>query len=98
MDYSTAKAGLTTFLSGLRNRINNQGVTVITVKPGYVLTKMTEHLKLPKLLTTNPMKAADQIYAAYKFKRDIIYITPIWKNIMKLIRLIPENIFKNLKL
>ncbi len=96
--YGSAKAGLTTFLSGLRNRINNQGVTVITVKPGYVLTKMTEHLNLPKLLTTNPMKAADQIYAAYKFKRDIIYITPIWKNIMKLIRLIPENIFKNLKL
>ena len=96
--YGSAKAGLTTFLSGLRNRINHQGVNVITVKPGYVLTKMTEHLNLPTLLTTNPMKAADQIYAAYKFKRNIIYITPIWKHIMKLIRLVPENVFKNIKL
>ena len=96
--YGSAKAGLTTFLSGLRNRINHYGVNVITVKPGYVLTKMTEELNLPKLLTTNPMKAADQIYTAYKCKRNIIYITPIWKHIMKIIRLVPESIFKKMKL
>ena len=96
--YGSAKAGLTTFLSGLRNRINHDGVNVITVKPGYVLTKMTEDLNLPELLTTNPSKAADQIYTAYKCKRNIIYVTPIWKHIMRMIKLIPENIFKKMKL
>jgi len=96
--YGSAKAGLTTFLSGLRNRINHNGVNVITVKPGYVLTKMTEDLNLPELLTTNPSKAADQIYTAYKCKRNIIYVTPIWEHIMRIIKLIPENIFKKMKL
>ena len=59
---------------------------------------MTEDLNLPELLTTNPSKAADQIYTAYKCKRNIIYVTPIWEHIMRIIKLIPENIFKKMKL
>ena len=96
--YGSAKAGLTAFLSGLRNRLSPFNIDVITVKPGYVLTKMTSDLNLSKSLTTIPKKVAEQIYYAYKNKKNIVYIKPIWKYIMRIIQLIPEPLFKRIKL
>ena len=96
--YGSAKAGLSAYLSGLRNSVHNNGINVITVKPGYVRTKMTSNQKLPKLLTTSPERVADSIFFAYKFKRKLIYIAPIWKYIMITIRLLPEWFFIRLKL
>lgn len=96
--YGSAKAGLSAYLSGLRNRLYKKGVNVITVKPGFVLTKMTSNLNLNILLTTNPTKVSRDIYKAYQKKKDIIYVTKIWSFIMIFIRLIPEKIFKKLSL
>tara|TARA_Y100000991_G_C21945211_1_gene337153 strand:- start:654 stop:1391 length:738 start_codon:yes stop_codon:yes gene_type:complete len=95
--YGSSKAGFTTYLSGLRNKLYNSNVNVITIKPGYVRTKMTSHLKLPSMLTTDPKTVANYIYSAYKKKKNIVYITNIWKYIMKLIKILPEGIFKKLK-
>ena len=58
---------------------------------------MTSHLKLPSMLTTDPKTVANYIYSAYKKKKNIVYITNIWKYIMKLIKILPEGIFKKLK-
>jgi len=71
--YGSAKAGFTTYLSGLRNRLYTSGVHVLTVKPGYVTTRMTENMNLPKLLTTTPEKVAKSISKAIK-KRKIRYM------------------------
>ncbi len=95
--YGSAKAGFNAFLSGLRNRLFPYGVDVITVKPGYVRTKMTLGLKLPKALTTNPKNVSHFIYKAYKKKNNVVYVLPIWKFIMLLINLIPESIYKKIK-
>jgi len=96
--YGSAKAGLSAFLSGLRNRLYPFNVEVITVKPGYVSTKMTSNLKLPKALTTEPKHVANNIYFAYKYKKNVIYITKMWEFIILIIKIIPENIFKKMKL
>ncbi len=96
--YGSAKAGLSTFLSGLRNRLYPFGVDVITIKPGYVRTKMTSELQLPQYLTTNPNYVADCIFKAYRNKKGILYITRIWFYIMKIIQIIPECLFKRMKL
>ena len=96
--YGSSKAGVSSFLSGLRNRLYPFGIEVITVNPGFVRTKMTSHLNLPKKLTSNPQKVANSIYYAYKSKKNIIYVKPIWKYIMQFIKLIPESLFKKMKL
>ena len=49
------------------------------------------------MLTTDPKTVANFIYSAYKKKKNIVYITNIWKYIMKLIIILPEGIFKKLK-
>lgn len=96
--YGSAKAGFTAYLSGLRNRMQKFGVSVITVKPGFINTRMTEGLKLPKPITAEPEHLGKAIFNAVQKKKDVIYILPIWRLIMLIIRNIPEGIFKKLKL
>lgn len=96
--YGSAKAGLTSYLSGLRNRLQFSGVHVMTVKPGFLQTKMTEDLDLPRLLILSPEGAARRIIKGIEMKKNVIYIKPIWRVIMILIRSVPETIFKRMKL
>ncbi len=96
--YGAAKAGLTAFLSGLRNRLSKAGVSVITVKPGFVRTRMTEGMALPGLLTADPDEVARAVLAAQAKGRDVIYVRPVWRLIMLIIRLLPETVFKRTKL
>ena len=56
--YGSAKAAFSTYLSGLRNKLYGYNVKVMTVKPGYVYTKMTKGLNLPSLLTAYPNEVA----------------------------------------
>jgi decaprenylphospho-beta-D-erythro-pentofuranosid-2-ulose 2-reductase len=97
--YGSAKAGFTAFLSGLRNRLAKRGVHVLTVNPGYVRTRMTEGMALPKLLTADPAAVGRAIYQAAELKkRDVIYALPIWRWVMLVIRCIPERVFKRLRI
>ena len=96
--YGSAKAGLSTFLSGLRNRLAAKGVHVITVKPGFVATSMTDGLNLPPQLTATSEQVAADIVAAVNKKRNIVYTLWFWRWIMWIIKHIPEGIFKKLKL
>jgi short-subunit dehydrogenase len=96
--YGSAKAGLTAFLSGLRNRLARKGVSVMTVKPGFIATKMTDGMNLPPWLTAQPDEVAAAIYRAHRSGRDILYVRPIWRPIMAVIRYIPEVLFKRLSI
>lgn len=96
--YGSAKAGFTAYLSGLRNRLYKKGAHVLTVKPGFVRTKMTEGLNLPKPLTADPEQVAASVYKAYRSKKDVLYVLPVWNVIMKNIKMIPEGVFKRMKL
>lgn len=96
--YGSAKAGFTAYLSGLRNKLYEKGVHVVTILPGFVYTKMTEHLNLPKLLTAQPADVAKSIYDAVQKKKNIVYVKWFWRWIMCIIKLIPESFFKRKKL
>lgn len=96
--YGSSKAGFTAYLSGLRNYLFQFGVHVLTVQPGFVKTKMTEGLPLPKPVTAMPEQVATDIYNAYKKKKNVIYTLWMWRWIMLIIKTIPEGIFKRLKL
>jgi len=96
--YGSAKAGFSTYLSGLRNALISHGVRVITVKPGFINTSMTENLKLPPLLTAQPDEVALAIYKSIQSGKDILYVRFFWRTIMWIIRNIPEKIFKKLSL
>ena len=96
--YGSAKAAFTAYLSGLRNRLFHDGVHVLTVLPGFVNTKMTENLKLPKPLTAQPDEVANAVYNAVNKKSNIIYVKWFWRWIMLIITSVPESMFKKRKL
>ena len=94
--YGAAKAGLTTFLSGLRQRLATKGVGVLTVLPGFVATKMTQHLQRTPLFASSEV-VAKNIVKAMEANRNIIYTPWFWYGIMMVIRNIPEGVFKRVR-
>lgn len=96
--YGASKAGFSAYLSGLRNRLHESGVQVLTVKPGFVRTKMTAHLDLPAKLTVKPEEVAKDIFEAQQKGKDVLYTKSIWRWIMMIIKLIPEWKFKGMEI
>jgi NAD(P)-dependent dehydrogenase (short-subunit alcohol dehydrogenase family) len=97
--YGAAKAGFHAYLSGLRNRLARAGVRVVTVKPGFVRTRMTAGMALPPLFTAEPGEVARAILTAVESGRgDVIYVRRIWRPAMAVIRALPEALFKRLRL
>lgn len=97
--YGSSKAAFSTYLAGLRHRLYATDIHVITVKPGFVSTKMTAHLDLPKKLTAQPEEIASRLYkATQKNKSGTIYIKPVWRAIMLIVVLLPSFIFNKTKM
>jgi decaprenylphospho-beta-D-erythro-pentofuranosid-2-ulose 2-reductase len=96
--YGSAKAGFTAYLSGLRNQLSQFNVHVITVKPGFIKSKMTANITTPKILTASSRTVAQAIVKAVTKRKDVVYSLWIWRWIMMAIKLIPESVFKKLKL
>jgi short-subunit dehydrogenase len=96
--YGSAKSAFTAYLSGLRNKMYHSGVHVMTVLPGFVYTKMTEHLSLPKILTAKPEEVADAVYSGAKKNKNIIYVKWFWRYIMMAVTSVPETMFKKKKM
>lgn len=90
--YGAAKGGLSLFLQGLRSRLAPCGVNVLTIKPGFVDTPMTSHLK-KGVLFSSPDVIADGIYKAILNKKGVVYLPVYWKWIMAVVKWIPESFF-----
>ena len=95
--YGSSKAGLTAFLAGLRNRVDREGVTVLTIKPGPVKTAMTAGMKGNSKFA-DVDSVAQSIVKAVDKRRDTLYVPFQWAAIMFVIRSIPERLFKKMNL
>jgi short-subunit dehydrogenase len=94
---NTSKAGLTTYLEALRNRLSRHGVNVITIKPGMVKTEMLTLPNAPRpVLAITPEQAADGIWNAIRTRKQTVYISGIWRWVMLVIRHIPSVIFRRM--
>ena len=96
--YGSAKAGFSAFLSGLRARLWNSGVRVLTVKPGYVATGMVAGRHLPSCIVASPELVARDILRAVRTGRDVLYTPGWWRPLLALYRALPECVAKRLKL
>lgn len=95
--YGSAKAGLSAYLEGLRNRLHHAGVPVTTIKPGFLDTKMT--WGQPGLfLVASPESAARAIVRAIDKKKNVAYVPWFWRYIMLIIRHVPEWQFKKMRM
>ena len=95
--YGASKGALNVFLEGLRNRIDRDGVQVLTIKPGFVATPMTAHVA-HNALFASPDQIARGILKAVDRRRDVAYLPWFWYWIMLLVRAIPNRFFKKMNL
>ena len=97
--YGASKAGLTAYLDGLRNHLLPHGVHVLTIKPGPVDTPMLQASgQSPSRLTASPERVARDIDRAIRRGKNQVYSPWYWSWIMRIIRSIPEPLFKRMKL
>ena len=95
--YGSAKAGLNTYLQGLRSRFHDRAVGITTVKAGFLDTAMS--YGMPGLfLVASPEACAAACLKAAGRRRDVLYFPAFWFLIMTIIKLIPEKIFKKINI
>lgn len=95
--YGSSKALVTAFLSGLRQRLFEAGVSVITIKPGFVDSPMTAAFR-KGALWVKPEQVAKGIVRSIDRRSAVVYLPWFWRPIMFIIRAIPEAVFRRLKL
>ena len=86
---------VTTFASGLRQRLDKFNVKVITIKLGLVDTPMTSRFK-KGLLWSKPQYVAKKIVQSIDNNKDEVYLPKLWYFVFFLIKSIPSSIFKKL--
>jgi decaprenylphospho-beta-D-erythro-pentofuranosid-2-ulose 2-reductase len=96
--YGSAKAALSAFCEGLNARLFKAGAHVVTIKPGFVATPMTQGLPLPGPLVATADKVAGDITRAIEKKKDVLYTPWFWSLIMLIIRSVPKFLFKRASL
>ena len=95
--YGAAKAAVTAFTSGLRQRLYPQGVRVVTVKPGFIATPMTAAFK-KGVLWASPEAVARSIVHAIDRGAPVVYTPWFWRPIMWIVASVPEFIFRRLRI
>ena len=95
--YGSAKAALTTFLSGCRNYYSNKNIFIMTVLPGFINNNQTKTGKVESLLKITPTDLANKIFKSHLRKKEVIYSSFIWAIIMSIIKFMPNKIFNKIK-
>jgi short-subunit dehydrogenase len=95
--YNTSKAGLTTYMEALRNRVARYGVSVTTIIPGFVDTDLLVHAK-KTMWVISPESAAKQIWKAIRRRKQTVYIPKRWRYVMLIIKYMPSFIFRRLSI
>jgi decaprenylphospho-beta-D-erythro-pentofuranosid-2-ulose 2-reductase len=97
--YNATKAALNSYLESLRNRLARRGVTVVTVKLGYVRTPLIEGVRTPVYLPAISAEvAAEGILSAAEMRTRVAYVPGWWKYFMLLIKSIPSPLLERLKI
>jgi decaprenylphospho-beta-D-erythro-pentofuranosid-2-ulose 2-reductase len=93
--YGSSKAGLDAFAQGLRDSLVGSGVDVMVVRPGFVKTRMTSHLR-PQPLAADPEDVAEAIVNGIRKRATTVWVPPVMRWVMLVLRLVPRPLFRRL--
>jgi short-subunit dehydrogenase len=96
--YGAAKGGLSRFLEGMRHRLAPAGVRVVDIRPGFVDTPMTAHIRKGGPLWARAENVARDIRRALDKQGGTLYTPWYWAHVMRLVRNVPAPIFHKSKL
>lgn len=96
--YGAAKAGLDALAQGFADATAQTGVRVLVVRPGFVLTRMTEGLRRQPFATTADAVAEATVAALRGGKAHTIWVPGKLRYIFALLRHLPRPVFRRLPL
>ncbi|MCA9529680.1 MAG: SDR family NAD(P)-dependent oxidoreductase [Myxococcales bacterium] len=94
--YGASKAGLSRYLEGLDHRYRGRGLRVVTVKPGFVRTDMTEGLDAPPF-AGEPGPVAARVLRAIDRGAPVVYAPAPWAAVMAVIRRLPRAVMRRVR-
>jgi short-subunit dehydrogenase len=93
--YNATKAGFDTYLEALRNRLSQHGVSITTIRPGLVDTRLLENAART-FWVVSPARAAQQIFKAIKRRKQVVYVPGRWRVVALMVTHMPSVIFRRL--
>lgn len=91
--YGSSKAGADAFAQGLSDRLQGSGVSLLIVRPGFVASKMTAHLK-PAPFATTPGAVAVATAKGLKGGKRIIWVPGLLRVVFSVFRHLPLPIWR----
>jgi decaprenylphospho-beta-D-erythro-pentofuranosid-2-ulose 2-reductase len=93
--YGSAKAGMDAFFQGLDHALAGSGARVMIVRPGFVRTRMTEGLR-PAPFATTAEEVARQTVRGLEVQAAVVWVPPVLRSVMGLMRLLPRPVFRRI--
>ncbi len=93
--YGSAKAGLDGFASGLTDALHGSGVSLLLVRPGFVIGSMTEGMK-PAPFSSTPGEVADATVRALARGKARVWIPGILSPINIVMNLLPAWLWRKM--
>lgn len=93
--YGSSKAGLDGFAQGLSDALHGTGASVLIVRPGFVVGRMTAGLD-PAPFATTPDEVAEAVVRGLARRRRIVWVPGILRPLFIALRHLPTPIWRRL--
>lgn len=93
--YGSAKAGLDGFASGLSDALHGSGVSLLLVRPGFVIGRMTEGMS-PAPMSRTAGQVADAVAAALGKGRTRVWVPGLLRPAIVVMRVLPQAIWRRM--
>jgi len=94
--YGASKAGLDALARGIGDDLQDEGVRVLVVRPGFVHTRMTKGLQ-PAPLSTTPQVVARAVVDGLDGRAQTIWVPGPLRWLMLVMRHLPRPLFRRMK-
>lgn len=95
--YGSAKSATSTYVEGLQMRFSHSDLHILDIRPGFVVSPMTESFE-KNALWAEPNQIADGIIKAAIEKKRVVYLPFFWRWIMAIIKRLPFSVISRLKI
>ncbi len=93
--YGSAKAGLDGFASGLADALHGTGVSLLVVRPGFVIGRMTEGMT-PAPFSSTPQQVAAATARALAKGRRTVWVPGLLRPVFFGLRLLPRAVWRRM--